>query len=118
MYVILQQNKTKQQLMYVILQQKANQGDPIAQCLLGECYEFGDGVDPNHQEAVRWYIASSEQGNVEALINLGHCYEHGLGVLQDDNRAKAMFEKALYMQAAQNGYKVVNGATFMKWSRK
>jgi TPR repeat protein len=41
----------------------AEQGDGMAQCNLGFCYEHGVGVGKDEKEAVRWYTKSAEQGN-------------------------------------------------------
>lgn len=45
----------------------AKDGNDVAQFFLGECYNYGYGVDPSYEEARRWYTMSAEQGNEDAL---------------------------------------------------
>ena len=40
----------------------AEQGDPIAQSSLGDCYASGEGVPKDMVEAEKWYRKSAEQG--------------------------------------------------------
>ncbi|MBM3508219.1 MAG: SEL1-like repeat protein, partial [Alphaproteobacteria bacterium] len=42
----------------------AEQGDAIAQALLGFMYAEGQGVPQDHAEAVKWYRRAAEQGDV------------------------------------------------------
>ena len=65
----------------------AEQGDADAQCNLGLCYEYGDGVEKDFREAVRWYRKSAEQGNAVAQFALGGCYKKGYGVEKDLGKA-------------------------------
>lgn len=44
----------------------AQQGDADAQCCLGDCYQYGDGVEENEEEAIKWYRLAAEQGNEDA----------------------------------------------------
>ena len=58
-----------------VLRLKAEyQGDAEAQFQLGECYETGDTVDKDLQQAAKWYRMAAEQGHEpakEALARLG-----------------------------------------------
>ena len=45
------------------LYQDAEQGDAEAQIRLGRCYKWGDGVEEDLVEAVRWYRKAAAQGN-------------------------------------------------------
>ena len=76
----------------------AEQGDARAQYNLGVCYYFGEGVEQDYEEAVKWYRKAAEQGYARAQYNLGVCYYNGEGVEQD-------YEKAvkLYREAAEQG---------------
>jgi TPR repeat protein len=38
------------------------------------CYQTGRGVEPNMQEAVRWFIRAARQGDKTAQHNLGVHY--------------------------------------------
>ena len=55
------------------LKKAAEQGDAKAQFVLGGCYDFGDGVEKNPTEAVKWYRKAAEQGYAPAQFNLGLC---------------------------------------------
>lgn len=37
------------------LRDKADNGDAGAQCMVGKCYDKGNGVEQDYEEAVRWY---------------------------------------------------------------
>jgi len=52
----------------------AESGFPSAQCKVGLKYRFGDGVEENLQEAVKWLKKSAYQGHVDAMRNLGDIY--------------------------------------------
>lgn len=52
----------------------AEQGDAEAQCILGDYYYYGRGVNKDYAEAVKWYRKAAEQGNEEAQSRLGNCY--------------------------------------------
>jgi hypothetical protein len=73
---------------------QAEGGDPIAQTYVGEIYERGLGVAPDHATAVQWYRKAAEQGYSRAQINLGALYEQGLGVDKDATTAINWYRKA------------------------
>lgn len=53
----------------------ADQGDARAQCYLGICYEYGEGVAKDIKEAVRLYKLAAAQGDEDAkkaLKRLGY----------------------------------------------
>jgi TPR repeat protein len=59
---------------------------PVAQCNLGDCYEYGTGVDQDHVEAVRLYRLAADQGHAHAQCKLRDCHDNGTGV--DQNHAE------------------------------
>jgi len=61
----------------------ALQGDPYAQCGLGECYASEEWLEHNEEEAVKWYRAAAERGVHLAQLLLGECYRAGKGVPRD-----------------------------------
>ncbi len=74
---------------------QAEQGDAIAQGLLGVMYADGQlGVSQDYKEAVKWYRKSAEQGNAGSQSNLGIMYSNGQGVLQDYEEAVKWYTKA------------------------
>ena len=61
------------------MRQAAHEGDPQAQCYLGVCYQTGQGVAQDNQEAVKWFRRAAEQSDPVAQCYLGVCYLHGAG---------------------------------------
>jgi len=84
----------------------ADSGDPIAQCKVGDIYEFGSGgsflfegilqtpIPENYAEALSWYRKAADQGYTEAQVHLGVMYGLGWGVPRDDTEATRWYRKA------------------------
>ena len=72
----------------------AEQGDAMAQHILGLMYNKGQGVTLDYAEAVKWYRKAAEQGNAEAQHNFGLMYYKGQGVPQDYVQAHMWFNLA------------------------
>ena len=72
----------------------AQNGDPVAQYIIGRCFHFGYGVAADLKNAVVWYSKAAEQGNALAQNNLGHCYQNGIGIGKDISKAIFWFRKA------------------------
>jgi hypothetical protein len=77
-----------------IWMQAAEGGDAEAQTNVGEIYERGMGVAPNHEAAAQWYQKAADKGYSRASFNLGTLYEQGLGVPQDSLRALNLYRQA------------------------
>jgi len=75
-------------------QKAAEQGNHMAQVLLGELYFRGEGVIQNYKEAVKWYRKAAERGNPEAQYNFGKMYLNGQGVPQNYIEAHKWFNIA------------------------
>ena len=56
------------------LQEAAEQGDPVAQNKLGNCYTYGWGVEQDYEKAAEYYQLSADQGDPDGTYNLGFCY--------------------------------------------
>ena len=72
----------------------AEQGDPAAQTYVGEIFEKGLGVAPDHTAAAQWYRRAAERGYSRAAINLGQLYEQGLGVPKNPAQALSWYRRA------------------------
>ncbi|PCJ12345.1 MAG: hypothetical protein COB04_17910 [Gammaproteobacteria bacterium] len=72
----------------------AQGGDPAAQTYVGEIYEKGLGVPPDHFAAAEWYRRAAKQDHSRARINLGYLYEKGLGVEKDLTKAINLYRQA------------------------
>src|SRR5260370_33832985 len=59
------------------LTKKADSGNTAAQFQLGLAYHFGNGVDKDIYEAIRWYRMAANSGDPAAQNNLGHRYQTG-----------------------------------------
>lgn len=64
----------------VWLRKAAEQGHIKAQISLGEMYEYGQGVEEDHQQAISWYTMAAEQGDADAQFHLGRLYQKFLRV--------------------------------------
>ena len=73
------------------LRKAADQGDAVAEFLLGNQYAFGKGVPQDYGEAMTWFQKAAEQGHPRAMHDLGVIYAKGLGVPQDHVRAHMWF---------------------------
>jgi len=78
----------------------ARDGDAQAQNYVGEMYQKGLGVPPDHAEAAAWYRRAADQGLAAAQINLGFLYEQGLGVERDPAEALRWYRRAAGLSEA------------------
>jgi uncharacterized protein len=81
----------------------ADQGDPVAQFLLGGQYATGQGVARDYAEALLWFQKAAEQGHPAAKFYLGAIYAKGDGVPQDYVRGHMWFS----LSAAQGNQEAV-----------
>ncbi len=77
----------------------AEQGDVEARVIVGEIYERGLGVAPDHAAAAHCYRLAADAGDRRAQVNLGHLYESGLGVERDPRAALDWYRRAAGGQA-------------------
>ena len=66
-----------------ISRQLADQGNALAQDVLGNLYAIGKGVQQDYAEAARWYRRAAEQGHPVGQLNLSGLYYYGYGAPQD-----------------------------------
>ena len=77
-----------------LLRQAADNGGAMAQYVLGDMYERGEGVPKDYATAAAWYRKAADQGLALAQYYLGDLYEEGKGVPQDYATAAAWYQKA------------------------
>ncbi len=77
-----------------LLRPLADQGNAVAQAVLGWMYEHGQGVPQDYAQALIWFRKAAEQGLTLAQFKLGLMYGQGQGVPQDDVRAHMWFNIA------------------------
>jgi len=78
---------------------RAQSGDAAAQLKLANAYlgravQTGVTVQPNHTEAVRWFLAAAKQNSQEALLELGWGYENGYFGTKDGTKAAEYYRRA------------------------
>jgi TPR repeat protein len=69
------------------LKKFAAAGNTEAEYSLGRRYATGDGVKQDYHEAMRWFLASAEQGNVKAQGRVAAWMWAGRGVPQNYSKA-------------------------------
>jgi hypothetical protein len=71
-------------------------GDTISMYNLGCNYFYGNGVETDYKEAVKWFTRAAQKGHAGAQNNLGVCYENGYGV------EKNIYEAIKWYRTAAN----------------
>ena len=66
---------------------QAEQGNAIAQNVVGTWYYKGEHYTQNYTKAAQWWSLAAKQDNVEAIGNLGLLYQYGYGVAIDSLKA-------------------------------
>lgn len=80
---------------FELLKPLADQGDAEAQCIIGNMYELGLGLESNVLEAVEWYRKSALQGYGVASNNLGTIFNSGHeGIPIDQAESNKWYQKA------------------------
>jgi hypothetical protein len=65
----------------------ADNGDAVAQEILGFMYARGEGVRRDDAAAFHWFTLAAEAGRPEAQFELGRIYRDGVGVAADGKTA-------------------------------
>ena len=65
--------------MFVKIEKETN-GYHWAQYMLGDCYNYDNGVDKDTKKAFEYYSLSTEHGNSFAMYSVGYCYENGIKI--------------------------------------
>jgi hypothetical protein len=73
---------------------RANAGEARAEHDLAELYKWGQGVQQDYAEAVKWYIKAAEQGDADSELNLGYAFQAGSGIKKNEKEAAKWLEKA------------------------
>jgi len=70
-----------------LLKKNAAVNDILAQFYLGECYEYGIGMNVDLQSAFKMYRRAAERGFPPAMKELARCYKQGIGVMPNISRS-------------------------------
>ncbi len=68
--------------------------NPVAQTLLGLCYQKSYETEENAKEAFKWYEKSAEAGCASGQYHLGWCYQEGYGTEEKPEEAFKWFKKS------------------------
>jgi len=90
------------------LRRWVEKGKAWAQCLLGERYERGVGVDQSYQRAVELYNLAVSQGYAYGHFKMGFMYTSGQGVDQSYEKAAEYYEAATKQGHASAQYNLGN----------
>jgi uncharacterized protein len=77
-----------------LLRPIAEEGNAIAQGLLGRMYFRGEGITQDYQEAAKWHHLAAEQGDKYSQHTLGSSYFYGVGVTKDYQEAAKWYHIA------------------------
>lgn len=81
---------------FAVLVPAAEQGDMVAQNIVGVGYQYGQGLPVDAKSAVYYFLQSGQQGFGAAYHNLGYLYEVGMpGLSPDPARARGYYEQAI-----------------------
>ena len=69
-------------------------GLPEGSLLVGLCYRYGSGVEPDYKKAYNLYSKSAESGCPQAMTNLARFYHEGQVVPKDDSEALKWYRKS------------------------
>ena len=72
----------------------AENGQAMAQYLMGWFHQAGEGVAQDYAESARWYTRAAERGNADAQQALGSYYLSGTGVPRNDLKAAEWLRKS------------------------
>jgi TPR repeat protein len=70
-------------------------GDGKAAYELANRYDYGNGVDQNYNEALKWYTKASELGIKKSNVEIGYLYLFGLGTSKDVTKAQSFFQTSI-----------------------
>jgi len=73
---------------------KAEQGDAVAQNILGDLLAHGKGLPQDYTQAAKWYRQAADQGFAVAQCNLAALYAAGAGVKIDPAEALRWYRKS------------------------
>jgi len=76
------------------MRKAAEQNLGMAQHALGVMYLFGEGVDKDGDEAVRWLKSAGQSGLAGAWSTLGMMYMEGQGVEKNAELASEYYQRA------------------------
>jgi hypothetical protein len=89
-----------------VLRPLADQGDAVAQEVLGKLHLSGEGTTRDNIVAFKLFLQAAERGRAEAQLELGRMYRDGVGISADGNLAIYWFDRAA-TQGASDAYNAI-----------
>lgn len=77
-----------------VIRPLADQGDAVAQEVLGKMYLAGEGTARDNTVAFKRFLQAAEGGRADAQLELGRMYRDGVGISADGNLAMYWFDRA------------------------
>lgn len=100
------------------IKKKAEQGDSNAQYDLGLCYDLGNGVSRDKDEAIKWYNKAAKNSAAKAKNNQGIRYEFTTDVLWqsfDMTGPKKPINKTVNWRVMEGGLLMVQEVESKEW---
>ena len=72
----------------------AEKGYYQAQYKIGDCYDWGRGIEEDKREAIKWFKRSASKDYIPAVYVLGLCYYYGNGIRKNKKEALKYFKRA------------------------
>ena len=76
------------------LEREANASLTPAQAVLGIMCLYGQDIEVDYDNALKWLTKTSEKGASRAIGNLARMYEQGWGTARDIDHARTLYERA------------------------
>jgi TPR repeat protein len=76
------------------MQASAHQDHGLALHGLGVMYLYGECVDKDESEALKWFRRAADQGLAGSLTTLAMMYQEGMGVDKDPEHARKLYQQA------------------------
>ncbi len=84
----------------------AEAGDIFAQHELANLYLYGDGIEEDEEEGVKWLKRSADAGHWISIMDLADCYSNGIGVSQDKLKAIDLYKKVYELGSGEAANKI------------
>ncbi len=86
-----------EQRAYSLYKKAAEAGYPLAKLALARSYQYGMGVEPDPNTAIKWYLQAVDDKLPEASYSLGLMYYKGSGMKKDPSKSFEYISKAAAM---------------------
>lgn len=91
-----------------LMQTSLQNGDKEVLVRIGDYHFYGlAGLQPNAQEAIRWYSRASAEGVDAGAYSVGHMYEYGIGVAVNLDRAERYYTRVLELTPGSSEVTIV-----------